>query len=122
MTIEWDGGGFEGPTYLFSICNGPRIGSMFRMAPAAQIDDGVLDFVLVPEVSKRTVLAILPRLLNGSHVDHPQVTTGRSRHFHITSRPTTPLHADGEILSEAISELTCRILPGKLTLLTTPPA
>lgn len=119
MSIEWDGGGYEGPTFLFSICNGPRIGSMFRMAPEARIDDGLLDFVLVPEVSKRTVLAILPRLLKGSHVAHPRVTTGRSREFHITSRPTTPLHADGEILSEAISEITCRVLPGKLTLFAT---
>jgi YegS/Rv2252/BmrU family lipid kinase len=117
MEIEWDGGSYEGPIFLFSICNGPRIGSMFRMAPAAAIDDGILDFVMAPEIPKRTVMAILPRLINGSHVDHPAITTGRSTQLHIRSRPATPLHADGEVLSEGVSDLRVRVLPGKLTLL-----
>jgi diacylglycerol kinase family enzyme len=117
MQITWDDGGYEGPTYLLSVCNGPRTGG-FYMAPTASTDDGYLDFVHAPKVSKGTVLAVLARLLRGTHIDHPKVTYGRTRRLKIESRPGTPIHADGEIVAEAESSIEYEVLPGKLTLLT----
>ena len=118
MTIDWDDGSFAGPVFLFSLCNGPRVGSMFRMAPMALIDDGLLDFIMVPEVSKLTVLRTLPRLIPGTHIHMPHVTHGRTTAVRIRSAPGTPVQADGELLTSAVSDLTYAIVPGKLTLLT----
>jgi YegS/Rv2252/BmrU family lipid kinase len=117
MRISWDDGSYEGPTYLLSICNSPRTGG-FYMAPEAKMDDGLLDFVLVPEVPKRTVLAILGLLLRGTHLQHPKVTSGRTRSLELWSEPGTPVHADGEIVAEAASGVRYQLRPGKLTLLT----
>lgn len=119
MRLTWDDGGFEGPTYLLSMCNSPRTGG-FMMAPGAEVDDGRFDFVLAPEVSKLTVLAILLRLLQGTHIHHPQVTFKRTTRLTIESLPGTPLHADGEILATAVSPIIYQILPGQLTLLSPP--
>jgi len=116
MRITWDDGSYEGPTYLLSVCNGPRTGG-FYMAPEAKMDDGLLDFVLAPEVPKRTVLAILGRLLRGTHLEHPDVISGRTRKLDIESEPGTPVHADGEIVAEAASGVSYQLNPGKLTLL-----
>lgn len=116
MRLTWDDGGYEGPTYLLSICNSPRTGG-FMMAPGALVADGRFDFVLAPEVSKATVLVILLRLLKGTHIEHPQVTFQRTTRLTIESQPGTPLHADGEILETAVSDISYQVLPGKLSLL-----
>ncbi|WP_420642369.1 diacylglycerol/lipid kinase family protein [Candidatus Leptofilum sp.] len=116
MQVRWDDGGHDGPAYLLSVCNGPRTGG-FYMAPDAAVDDGLFDFVFAPEVPKLTVLAILLKLFRKTHIFHPQVVYGRTRHISIASSPGTPIHADGEIIAEAATQIEYQILPGKLTLL-----
>ncbi|MBK7894776.1 MAG: diacylglycerol kinase family lipid kinase [Anaerolineaceae bacterium] len=116
MQVRWDDGGHDGPAYLLSVCNGPRTGG-FYMAPDAAVDDGLFDFVFAPEVPKLTVLSILVRLFRKTHIFHPQVVYGRTTHLSITSSPGTPIHADGEIIAEAATQIEYQILPGKLTLL-----
>lgn len=117
MQIEWDGGSYDGPTYLLSVCNSPRTGGLFYMSPPARMDDGLFDFIFLPEVPKTTVLALLPRLFSGSHIHHPKVLHGRTRRIHLSSSPGTPIHADGEVITDAAATVTYTILPGKITLL-----
>lgn len=116
MKIRWEGGGYEGPIYLLSICNSPRTGGLFPMAPDASLSDGLFDYVLAPEISKLTVLVVLARLFRGTHIHHKDVTYGRSPHLSIESKPGSPIHADGEVLTEAATEIIYDILPGKITL------
>lgn len=125
MDIQFDdpaegGTSYNGPALLLSVCNGPRTGGIFQMAPGAQFDDGYFDYVFAPDLPKRTVLAILPRLFKGSHVQHPQVQHGRARHISITCQPGTPIHADGELIAEAATKIEYQMLPGKVTLLAPP--
>jgi diacylglycerol kinase family enzyme len=115
MRITWDGGGYDGPAYLLSVCNSPRTGG-FSMAPGAQIDDGRFNFVFAPSVPKRTVLAILVRLMQGRHINHPAVTYGETTRLSLQSQPGTPIHADGEIVSESATIVSYEILPGVVTL------
>ncbi len=117
MQITWDNGAYEGPIYLLSIANSPRTGGVFMVSPDASMDDGLFDFVFAPVLPKAQVLALLPRLLNGSHIHHPKVVSGRTTKMHIKSQPGTPIHADGEIISVGATSVDYRILPGKITLL-----
>lgn len=117
MEIRWDEETYTGPAYLLSVCNGPRSGGIFQIAPQADFADGYFDYVFSPEIPKRTVLAVLPRFLNGTHVNHPQVRHGRARTITIKSSPGTPIHADGELFAEALTEISYELLPGKITLL-----
>lgn len=119
MQIEWDEGSYDGPVYLLSVCNSPRTGG-FTMAPGALIDDGLFDFVLAPEVPRRILLLLLLRLMQGTHVYHEAVTFARTTTLTATSQPGTPVHADGEIFTESATEVTFKILPGKVTLLSPP--
>jgi YegS/Rv2252/BmrU family lipid kinase len=120
MRIRWDEGEIAGPTLLLSVCNSPRTGGVFLMAPQALMDDGLLDFVYAPAMSKAQVLAILPRLFKGSHIQHPLVQHGRTRRLLVESSPGTPVHADGEVISEASARVEYEILPQKITLLSSP--
>lgn len=120
MSIDWDDGAYHGPTYLLSVCNGPRTGGMM-IAPGAMMDDGRFDIVLVPKVPKRAVINFLLKLTQGKHIHQPAVTFTRTTSLKISSEPGTPLHADGEILSEAAKEISYTILPQKLTMIIPPP-
>jgi diacylglycerol kinase (ATP) len=120
MSITWDDGEYVGPTYLLSICNGPRTGGMM-IAPGATMDDGYFDIVLAPEVPKTTVISFLLKLTQGTHIDQDMTTFERTKTVKITSEPGTPIHADGEILTEAAHEIMYDILPKKLTMLVPPP-
>ncbi len=117
MNLTWDGDGYDGPAYLLSVCNSPRTGG-FMMAPGAELDDGLLDMVFAPQVSKGTVIAILLKLMKGEHIHHPAVTFQRVTAIDLTSTPGTPLHSDGELFTESAATVTYRVLPGKVRLLT----
>lgn len=116
MSLRWDGGGYEGDAYLLSVCNSPRTGG-FMMAPGALLDDGLFDVVFAPKVPPQTVLAILARLMRGTHIDHPDVTFVRTSRVEVHSRPGTPLHADGEVFTESAEAVLFCVLPGQVTLL-----
>ena len=117
MQVCWDGGGYEGPTYLLSVANTPRTGGQFLVAPNAKVDDGAFDYVLAPKLPMREVFKILPGLLNGTHLQHPAILTGRTSQLHVVSRPGTPIHADGEIVTASAAQVHYHIKPGKITLL-----
>ncbi len=116
MSLAWDGGGYEGPAYLLSVCNSARTGG-FMMAPGALLDDGLLDMVFAPQVSKGQVISILLKLMRGQHIQHPAVTFRRVTAIDLTSRPGTPLHSDGEIFAEAAEVVRYQVLPGRVRLL-----
>ena len=117
MRVEWDDGRYEGPVHLLSVCNSPRCGGLFTMAPGAVMDDGLFDFVLAKSLSKFEILRLLPRFFRGTHVRHPKVRLVRTRRVTVTCDPPTPIHADGEVLTESAVRIEFEILPGRLSLL-----
>jgi diacylglycerol kinase (ATP) len=116
MDVKWDGGQFQGPAYLLSVCNSERTGG-FTMAPGARIDDGVFDLVIAKEVPKLKFLQMLLLLLQGKHTGHEDVIFTRVTQISITTNPGTPVHADGEVFSMSETEFHYSVLPGKVTLI-----
>ena len=53
----------ETKALLASVLNTSTYGAGLRFAPKAQIDDGLLDVVLIEDLSTFGVLALLPRLI-----------------------------------------------------------
>jgi diacylglycerol kinase (ATP) len=117
MRVRWDDGYFEGELLLLSVCNSPRTGGKFVMAPHASMEDGLLDVVLIPQVSLWTVLGILPGLFRGTHLRHRDVMHFRTREITIASEPGTPLHADGEVIGGDLCQLSFTALPQALEVL-----
>ena len=117
MQIHWDGGCFEAPTLLLSVANSPRTAGVFNIAPQASMDDGLFDVIFAPDMTKLEVLTILPRLVKGSHINHQKIKTLRTTRLWIRSEPGTPLHVDGELITESAKVVNYQMLPGKITLL-----
>ena len=88
----------EGPLVLGAVANGRFFGGGMQVAPRARLDDGLLDVVVVPELSKLGLLRRLPSLYRGTHLDG---TTAR-------------LHRGKEVFAEAEGEAVCLEVDGEL--------
>lgn len=120
MELEWEGGSYSGLITLVTVGNSPRTGGIFYMTPNANPFDGQLTFVYAFMPTRRKILALLPRTMNkaeGSYVEHPAVNEISSPWLKVKSAQPTPAHADGEIISEQIHELTYQVLPNCLPVL-----
>ncbi len=117
MQIESDGEKWEQSAIYLILCNGPREGGGFHVAPEAKIDDGILDFAMITNVSRLMMLRIVPEVMNGTHPRFKQVRMGKFKKFTLTANRPLYIHADGEIYSGPGSDLrqvSFEILPGAL--------
>ena len=82
------------------VANSAYYGKGMKIAPAAVIDDGVLDVVVIEAASRLELLRALPTVYDGAHVDRPEVTvlTGKRVELHGDARHPIPLGGDGEPL------------------------
>lgn len=107
---------WRGPMTLASICNGAWVGGMFHMAPAAINADGRLDLLIAAPVSRRRVLALLPKLLRGTHIGEAEVTHRLIKSLVISSAVAVESHLDGEV-QPLQKQFDIEILPAALDLL-----
>lgn len=78
------------------IANGQYFGSGMHVAPQAVLDDGLLDFVLVGDISVMELMRNLPKLYTGKVGDHPEIETYRAKEIRIRSKAQILLDLDGE--------------------------
>jgi diacylglycerol kinase (ATP) len=116
MKVVHDGGMFEGKVMFTVVNNLPRFGGGMRIAPDAQIDDGLLDLVIVREVPRSVLLSIFPKVYSGRHVGHPAVTLVRTRQAEITIDRAMTMYGGGEPVRpvEAGEPVTVEVVPGGL--------
>ena len=102
--------------YTVGACNSKTYGGGMRAAPDALLDDGLLDVMVLEEVSKfRFVTKILPKVFSGSHVHEPGVRSFRASELSIScDRPFT-MYADGDPIGEL--PLRVRTLKGAVRVL-----
>jgi diacylglycerol kinase (ATP) len=110
--IEVDGKPWhEGPLLLVAIANGTSFGGGMRIAPRAEVDDGLADLVLAPRVPGWQIPILLPRLYLGRHLSSRWVRYRRARTVRIEPAEGFPLFdLDGD--SWAPGAVTIRVRSG----------
>ena len=99
---------------LFASClNTPSYGAGMPAVPHARIDDGRLDLLVAGRFGRLGALAMLPRLLTGTHLGHARVSTAAFSELQLECDDALPLAADGEPLGAA-RKFAVRVLPGAL--------
>jgi YegS/Rv2252/BmrU family lipid kinase len=120
MHLEWEGGQYRGPVTLVTVGNNPRTGGLFYVTPHADPFDGLLTFVYGFMPTRLQILRLLPRTMKpgkGSYVEHPSIHEISSPWLRVHSEQPTPMHADGEIQSEAVQDVEYRVFPKRLPVL-----
>ncbi|HEY1571642.1 MAG TPA: YegS/Rv2252/BmrU family lipid kinase [Pseudonocardiaceae bacterium] len=117
LVVETDSEVMRLEATMVSVGNLPFYGGGIPICPDAVADDGLLDITVVGATSRRDLVAVLPRLRTGRHVDHPAVTTLRARSVHLAGRNKWVAYADGE--RQARLPLTVRCVPSALSVVAT---
>ncbi|PRY54845.1 diacylglycerol kinase [Knoellia remsis] len=112
--VEVDGSRYETKAMLVAVANGPAYGGGMKIVPGAAFDDGLLDVLVLHEVSIPTLLRVFPRVFSGRHVDHPAVEILRGRRVRLEANGIVA-YADGERFQPL--PLTCEVVPGAVTIL-----
>ena len=102
--------------YSVGCANSRAYGGGMRAAPAALLDDGLLEVVLLENVSKLQFLTkFLPRVFKGTHVELPGVHVFRAAEVRVSADRQFTMYADGDPIGEL--PLRVRALGGALTVL-----
>lgn len=105
---------FDRKLMMLIISNGRREGGGFKIAPRALLDDGLLNYVGVREISRLRMLMTLPYFLKGTQGRLPYVECGTLKQLEIATDRSMQIHADGEIIAgfdSTIRSLKIGILP-----------
>jgi len=94
VTVDGDGAEYTGSSVV--VANSAYYGNGMKIAPAAVVDDGLLDVVIIEAESRRTLMRALPKVYAGAHVDLPGVHVRRGRRVEVTASPQVSMGGDGE--------------------------
>ena len=117
MQIETDDQKWEQSVIYLVICNGPREGGGFLIAPEAKIDDGLFHYAMITNVSRAMMFRIVPEVMKGTHGRFKQVRMGTCKKFTLSADRPLYIHADGEIFTGPGTDLrrvSFEILPNAL--------
>lgn len=101
--------------YTIAASNSGVYGGGMRLAPAARLDDGLLDIVAIERVSRPRFLANLPRVFKGTHVQLPSVKVLQATEVAISADRPFTLYADGDPIAQLPARV--RALPGAVRVL-----
>ncbi len=117
MEIETDQGDWVEDILMLVICNGPREGGGFMVAPDAVNSDGILHFAAINKVSRAMMFRLVPEVMKGTHGRFEQVRMGSLKKLALKSDRPLFIHIDGEVFADFgsdVRELIIEILPGAL--------
>ena len=98
--LTMDGSTYESDGMLCTIANASSYGGGMRVAPQAEIDDGVLDICFLKHAGRIEFLRAFPRVFKGEHVTHPKVRMFRAMRGRVETIPPMPILVDGEVIGE----------------------
>ncbi len=101
--------------FLLSVGKGKYNGGGMKQLPFAVPDDGFIDFTLIEDVSRFEVITQLPKLYKGTHVNHPKISTYKSKKLEITTEEKIFLEFDGETFGH--SPFVFEVIPSALTVI-----
>jgi YegS/Rv2252/BmrU family lipid kinase len=116
VSLEFDGGTLEVKTQAVNIANAPYVGAAVAVAPAARLDDGLLEVTIVDHANlPHLLIHIASRAGGRSAPAAPDMRIVRTPWLRVSVRqgePLLPVHADGDPVGD--TPATFEIVPAAL--------
>jgi len=113
LTLRLDGKRKYHPrTLQVNICNTPRYGVEFLLAPDATMDDGKLDVIYMNHSSKWDHLRHFFSAMRGQSFEHEKLRTHQATKIQVTSHLPLEVHADGTCIGN--TPVTIEVVPKAL--------
>jgi YegS/Rv2252/BmrU family lipid kinase len=113
LTLRLDGKRKYHPqTLQVNICNTPRYGVEFLLAPDATMNDGKLDVIYMNHSSKWDHLRHFFSAMRGQSFEHEKLRTHQATKIQVTSHLPLEVHADGTCIGN--TPVTIEVVPKAL--------
>lgn len=112
MTVGVDGTERTGRMLEALVMNGDYTAGGMWAAPEAKADDGLLDVLLIGDVTKPEFAATFPKIYRGKHIGHPKIEHLQGRRVSVDSPTRLPIALDGE--QPGTTPATFEVVPGAL--------
>jgi YegS/Rv2252/BmrU family lipid kinase len=96
-------------------CNTIHTGRGMKMAPLAQVDDGLIDLIIVRKAGRMKLLWLFTKVFRGAHVGDLVVDYRQVKEFSIIPQDTHVLNIDGELIGS--TPIHVRVLPKAINVL-----
>lgn len=111
--IEIDGQVFDSRFTLICIAVGRWYGGSFNPLPESLPDDGLLDVLLVKDVSRLTVPKVIKKFASGQHAAFPELMSYfRCHKVSVKCDKVTDVNLDGELMHS--EQVDMEVVPGAL--------
>jgi len=108
MHITSDGQTFANRFLAVCASNSEIAGGGMRLAPGAQMDDGLLNVNLIEAMNRWRAFAQVLRLARGRHINHSKVRYFTARSLAVESDPPIEVQADGDFIGNTPAEFQIR--------------
>lgn len=117
FTMMVDGVPVTEQLLMLTLANGQVEGGNFHIAPKAKLDDGILEVISVPPMSRLNLLLHLPLFLYGKQHLSKKIRHRRARKLSIALDHPLPVHVDGEQVGLDISSISLEVIPASMKVL-----
>jgi diacylglycerol kinase (ATP) len=114
LELESEEPTLEGRHLMVTISNGPFFGGSFPIAPAAELDDGLLDACAIGDTTPLRRMKLFNMAEKGRHVLAPEVHTRRSSAFTVRFPRPSAFELDGDLWESETSEVQIEVVRAAL--------
>ncbi len=95
--LKVDAVSYSGQLCFVLACNTEHTGKGMRMAPGSVMNDGLVDVLIVKEVSVLQLLRLFPLIFSGKHIYSPLLQIVKAKRIEIETPAPQAINIDGEI-------------------------
>ncbi|MFA7410792.1 MAG: YegS/Rv2252/BmrU family lipid kinase [Tissierellaceae bacterium] len=96
VKVESEDYSSEEEILLFLVSNSSSIGGFKKIAPNADVLDGLLDVIIIRKTDVQNLASIFFNIFRGEHVNHPDVKYFKTTFLRIESKEKVDIDIDGE--------------------------
>jgi diacylglycerol kinase (ATP) len=101
--------------FFVAVGNAHRYGGGMKVAPRAELDDGLLDVCLVGRMNRLKLLLAVPTVFFGAHLGIKQVEYFQARALRLDADRPLEVYADGEFACQTPVDIA--LIPGALSVI-----
>jgi diacylglycerol kinase (ATP) len=105
------------PVFAFSVSNGKIEGGKFKIAPHADLSDGLLDVCILKAVTKLEFFRYVLKYLKGTQINDPKVIYCKAKAVELTLQNPEVMHLDGEVYDNIQGKIEISVFPQGLPVL-----
>jgi diacylglycerol kinase (ATP) len=93
------------PTLLAAFANTPMYGGGMKIAPRAQMDDGLIDVCVVGGIDRFRLFCLFPTIYSGRHLNVKEVEYFQAARVRVETEHPVDVYADGEYVGRTPVEI-----------------